>query len=217
MDFRKCLTVTLFLLPAMLSVSARQQEDGINAIKTADGFVLVWNQSDIHFTLAVKGKDVRPLNSTEHVFFNVDGVAFQVQAVAISEFMKGSRKKKPDNRSILEAHRDWESQFIESSLLGKKLSVQTALHKLSDGSDALLWKFDMPEMPQGMNSSAKEQIYLTVVSGDHVILLNGAVEGEVAESAVQKFLLDTIATLKVSPKPTNLRELQETIRKGNSQ
>jgi hypothetical protein len=212
MEFKRYFTV-IFLLAAMSGVSARPQEGGINAIKTADGFVLVWNQPDVHFTLAIKGKDVHPLNSTEHVFFNVDGVVFQVQTVALSEFMEGAQKKRPDNSSILTAHRDWESRFIESSLLGKKLNVRTSPQKLSDGSEALLWKFDMPE---GMNSDAREQIYLTVVRGDHVILLNGVVEGATAESKVEKFLLDTIATLKVSPEPINLQELQESIRKESS-
>lgn len=205
------------LLSSLLVVGATQQEEGINAVKTADGFVLVWNQPDIHFTLAVKGKNVRPMNSTEHVFFDVDGVVFQVQTVAVREFMKGAREKNPDDMTILTAHRDWESQFIADSLLGKKLNVQTVPQKLGNGGDALLWKFDMPKMPEGVQSSAREHLYLTVVSGDHVILLNGVVEGEVSESTVQKFLLDTISTLKVSAKPINLGELQEAIRKGSPQ
>lgn len=214
MKVRRCAGVIL-LLSSLLSVGASAQENGINAIKTVDGFVLVWNQPGIYFTLDVKGKDIRPLNSTEHVFFQVDGIVFQVQTVAVSAFIKEAQKKKPDDKTILMAHRDWESEFIQSSLLGKKLNVQTVPQKLGNGSEALLWKFAMPEMPEGVNGGAKEQIYLTVVSGDHVILLNGVVEGETTESAVQKFLLDTISTLKPNSKPINLRELQESIRKGN--
>jgi hypothetical protein len=217
MDVRRCLVVILFSTVFSFECYATQQENGINAIKTADGFVLVWNQPDIHFTLGVKGKDVRPLNSTEHVFFNVDGVVFQVQSVAISEFVKDAQKKKLNDMSILLAHRDWEWQFIESTLLGKKLNVQTVPQKLSNAGEGLLWKFEMPAMPKVANSSAKEQIYLTVVSGDHVILLNSVVEGAISESAAQKFLLDTISTLKVSSKPINLQDLQESIRKGNVQ
>jgi hypothetical protein len=218
MKVRRCLSVViLVLLPSLLSVRAEQQEDGISAVKTDEGLMLVWNQPDIHFTLEIKGKDVRPLNSAEHVFFNVDGMPFQVQSAAITEFMKDADRKKQDDKSILMAHRDWESQFIQSSLLDKKLNVQTVPQKLSNGGQALLWKFEMPAMPEVTNSTAKSQIYLTVVSGDKVILLNGVVEGAIAESAVEKFLLDTISTLKVSPKPIDLRELQETIRKGKPQ
>ena len=191
-----CLLVILFSTVFSFECYASHQENGINAIKTADGFVLVWNQPDIHFTLGIKGKDVRPLNSTEHVFFNVDGVVFQVQSVAISEFMKDAQKKKLDDMSILSAHRDWESQFIESTLLGKRLKVQTVPQKLNNAGVALLWKFEMPVMPEVANSTAKEQIYLSVVSGNHVILLNSAVEGVISESTAQKFLLDTRLIIK---------------------
>lgn len=217
MNLRRFLAVILFSTVFSCECYATQQENGVNAIKTADGFVLVWNQPNIHFTLGVKGKDVRPINSTEHVFFNVDGVVFQVQCVAISEFVKDAQKKKLDDMSILLAHRDWESQFIESALLGKKLNVQTVPQKLSNAVEALLWKFEMPLMPEVANSSAKEQIYLTVVSGDHVILLNSVVDEAISESTAQKFLLDTISTLKVSSTPINLQEMQESIRKGNGQ
>ena len=199
MDVRRSLVVILFCTIFSFECYATPQENGINAIKTADGFVLVWNRPDIHFTLAVKGKDVRPLNSTEHVFFNVDGIVFQVQSVAVSEFVKDAQKKKLNDMSILLAHRDWESQFIESTLLGKKLNVQTVSQKLSNVGEALLWKFEMPALPEVENVSAKEQIYLTVVSGDHVILLNSVAEGAISASTAQKFLLDTISTLRSAP------------------
>jgi hypothetical protein len=209
------LAIPLSLLVCLVPVHAIQQEGGVAAIKTADGFLLVWNKPDVHFTLAIKGKDVRPLNSTERVFFNVDGIVVQVQSVAISEFMKDATKQKPDDRSVLMAHRDWESQFLQSSLLGKKINVQTVPQKLDDGKEALLWKFDMPEMPEGVHTTAKEQVYLTMVSGHHVILLNAAVEGNTAESLVQRFLMNTIATLRVSSKPIDAQELQKSIRAGN--
>ena len=217
MDLRKFLVVILFSTIFSCDCYATQQENGVNAIKTADGFLLVWNQPDIHFTLGIKGKEVRPLNSTEHVFFNLDGVVFQAQCVAISEFINDAQKQKLNDMSILLAHKDWESQFIESTLLGKKLNVQTVPQKLSNGGEALLWKFEMPTMPAVANSSVKEQIYLTVVTGDHVILLNTVVDEAISESTAQKFLLDTISTLKVSSKPINVQELQESIRKGNEQ
>jgi hypothetical protein len=215
MKVGRYLGLIVILMSSLLTASAAHQEDAITVIKTDDGVMLVWNLPDLHFTIEIKGTDVRPLNSPESVFFNVDGKVLQVQSVAVNEFMKDAERTKKDDKSILVAHRDWESQFIESSLLGKKLTVETVPQKLSNGSEGLLWKFAMPKMPEMTNTTAKAQIYLTVVSGAHVILLNGVVEGETVESAVQNFLLETISTLKVSPKPINLRELQESIRKGN--
>lgn len=210
MKFRKCVVIVLSLLSSIWIVRASQQENGIAALKTADGFLLIWNQPDIHFTIEIKGKEIRPMNSTEHVFFNVDGMVVQVQSAAISEFIKDNKKPKPDEKSILTAHLDWETQFIESGL-GKTISVQLTPQKLSDGSEALYWKFDMPE---GLNAEAKKQLFVTRVSNNHVLVLNGVVTKTVEEERVRKFLTDTISTLKISSNPINVQELQEAIRKG---
>lgn len=195
--------------PALVLFS---QESDRAAIKTADGFLFVWNRPDLYFTISIKGKDIQPLNDPAHVFFNVDGMVFQLQVAEISEFAPDARIKKLDDKTILAAHRDWESKFVEG-LLGKKLQVQTLNTRLSNGGDALLWQFDMPE---GINADAKKQLYLTIVSKNYVLLLNGVVNAAVTETAVRKYLLNTIATLKISPVPIDVKQLAESIRKGSA-
>jgi len=182
----------------------------VNAIKTIDGYLLVWNRPDLHFTVLIKGKDVKPLNDSEHVFFNVDGMVFQIQFASVSEFAPDAKEKKLDDKAILAAHRDWESKFIEG-LLSSKLKVQSLNTKLSNGGEASLWQFDMPE---GMNVEARKQLYLSVVSGDYVVLLNSVVTAAISEETARKFLLDTMATLKFSSTPIDVKKLSESIRKS---
>jgi hypothetical protein len=203
-----------FLSFSAHGVGASKQEDGTAAIKTADGYLLVWNEPEIHFTISIQGKEVKAMNSTEHVFFSVDGMAFQVQCVAVGQFLKEAEKQGLNELQILAAHQDWESKFIESSLLGKKLEVQSTPQKLPDGSEALLWRFKMPE---GISTEVKAQMYLTMVRAGHVILLNGSVPENTDESAVQKLLMNSAATLKLSRTRINVRDLSESIRKGSLQ
>lgn len=197
------------LLLALPSVCAAQTDDGIAAIKAPDGYVLVWNQPGSHFTLTIKGKDVQT-ESREYVLFKVDQMFFQVQAVAIRKFMKETAKGKAEETAILMAHRDWESDYLQNTLK-KKFTVQTVVKKLRDGRDALLWRYDMPELPPEMHSTAKAQVYLSVVCGNHVILLNSAVEGLKTEAMAQALLLDTIATLQTSVTPIDVQEVRKTI------
>ena len=68
-------------------------------------------------------------------------------------------------------------------------------------------------MPKGLDAEAKKQIFLTVVSGNHVLLLNGVVTDKFEEKTVRQILVSTMSTLKVSPIPIKLREVQESIRK----
>lgn len=187
-----------------------QAEDGFATIKTSDGVLFVWNVEELHFSLAIKGKDIKPQGDSEHIFFAVDGRVLQIQAAAIKQFAPDAREKKLDERAILAAHRDWESKFIEE-LLHSKLRVQTFNVKLSNGSAASMWQFDMPE---GMNADTQKQLYLTVVQGDFVVLLNSEVSAANPEEEGRKFLLETMATLKSSPTPIDVKQLSESIHKG---
>lgn len=205
----KYVVTPLLLLISTLSVLASRQADGdgVAAIKTETGYLIVWNQPDIHFTLGLKGKDVRPMNrpAAGSVAFNVDGVVFQVQTVAISEFLKNAKKQKLSEQAILIAHRDWESQYLEQTV-GEKLNVTTSPRQLSNGSQALLWKSDKPR------TKGSEQTYLTTVSGANVVILNGVVSGRISETAVEQLLLDTISTLRVSSRSIDVLKLRESIR-----
>jgi hypothetical protein len=187
-----------------------QAEDGSATIKTSDGVLFVWNVEELHFSLAIKGKDIKPQGDSEHIFFSVDGRVLQIQAAAIKQFAPDAKEKKLDERAILAAHRDWESKFIEE-LLHSKLRVQTFNVKLSNGSAASMWQFDMPE---GMNADTQKQLYLTVVQGDFVVLLNSEVSATNSEEEGRKFLLDTMATLKSSPTPIDVKQLSKSVRKG---
>ena len=132
------------LIALSVSVVSAQQEEGSATIKTNDGILFVWNLSELHFSLTIKGQDIKPLEDPDHIFFTVDGKVLQIHAAAIREFAPDAKEKKLDDRAILAAHRDWESKFIED-LLKSKLRVQTFNVKLSGGGDASLWQFDMPE------------------------------------------------------------------------
>lgn len=198
------LLVNMFLVGSLLAA----QEDGITALKTEGGVLLVWNQPNDYFTLEIFGKDIRPLNASGRVFFSVDGIPFQIQSVPIGEFLKDAGRAESSTQSILAAHRNWESQYIESAL-GRKLDVRSSPVRLKGEREALFWKFDMPK---GISNDAKQQQYLSAVNGPHVLLLNGVVTGGQKEETVRNLLVASMESLKRSQKPINLRELQETLR-----
>lgn len=187
-----------------------QQENGWSAIKTDEGILFVWNVPGLSFSIQLKGKEVKPLNDPEHIFFSVDGRVLQIQLAGIINFAPDAKEKKLDDKAILTAHRDWEAKYVEG-LLHSKLTVQTFNTKLSNGSDALMWQFDMPKE---MNAEAQKQLYLTLVAKDYVLLLNSEATTSTPDAAGRKFLLDTVATLKISSTPIDVKKLSESIRAG---
>ena len=186
-----------------------QEDEGRAAIKTTDGFLFVWNRPDIHFTVAIKGAEVKPMGDPEHVFFNVDGKVLQIQIVQIGEFAADAKAKKLDDKSILAAHREWESQYIEG-LLNSKLVVQSSSTKVN-GNEALAWQYDVPAT---IRADTRKQLYLTMVSGDYVLLINSVATDTISDEVARKFLLDTAATLKTSPTTIDVKKLAEAIRAG---
>ena len=187
------------------------QEDGWTTIKTDDGVLFVWNVRGLYFTLAIKGKEIKSLEDPDHIFFSVDGQVLQIQTAALANFAADAKEKKLADKAILVAHRDWESKYIED-LIHAKLAMRTFNTKLSNGSDALMWQFDMPE---GMNNVALKQLYLTLVAKDYVLMLNSEATATFSDADGRKFLLDTIATLKLSQTPIDVKQLAESIRAGS--
>jgi hypothetical protein len=192
--------------------SLTTQEDTWTTLKTDDGILFVWNRTGLHFTLSVKGKDIRPMNDPNNIFFVVDGLILQIQSLPISNFAPDARKNKLDDKAILLAHRDWESGFLETELLHTKIKVKSASERLSAGIDALIWQYDLPESLK--NPDVTGQMYLTRVAQDYVILLNAVTSPAVPDSAARRFLLDAITTLKISQDRIDIKKLQEAIQKG---
>jgi hypothetical protein len=200
-----------FLLTYPVVTVPVQQEDGWQAIKTEDGVLFVWNVRGLYFTLAIKGQEIKPLEDPEHIFLSVDGRILQIQLAAINDFAPTAKEKKLDDKAILVAHRDWEAKYIED-VLHSKLTVRTFNAKLSNGSEATMWQFDMPE---GMNTEVQKQLYLTRVAKDYVLMLNSEATATISDADGRKFLLETIATLKLSPTPIDVKQLAESIRNAS--
>ncbi|HEX8177975.1 MAG TPA: hypothetical protein VF525_00385 [Pyrinomonadaceae bacterium] len=209
MNYKKLTSTYLVVLLALTVTQAKPQADyGSGAIKTKDGFLLVWNAPNNYYTLEIKGKNVRQA-STERVQFSVDGMFLQILTAPVKDFIEDAKRAKMNDRAILEAHRDWEVNFMESAYK-EKLKVESAWQKLSNGKDALAWQITVPE---SAHSNVKKQVSLTSVKGDYVMMLGGVVTDTIEEHASQQLLLNTMETLKVSNEPIDLRKLQEATRK----
>lgn len=210
MRFKVYVAVIVLSLISSSSAFSYDQDDGVLAIKTVTGYVLVWNKKDNYFTLEVKGKEVKPQMDTKYVFMGVDGITLQVTSVPFKAFLKDSKNKTPSE--ILKAHQEWEAEYL-GSLDNEKLNVETSAQKLSDGRDVLFWKYDMRE---GASKSVKKQFYLAMLSRNHVVLLNGVVSIYTNDDAVRQLLFVTAATLKTSSDKIDVKKLQESIKRERS-
>lgn len=199
------LAAGVILLFAAVSAFAQDEQSGM--IKTADGVLVVWNEPGNYFTIEIKGQRIEP--AERPMMFAVDGKFFQVVTTEKAQFAKGG---KSDDRSILEAHRQWEADYISEMLGGRKLDIKSSWVKTAAGADALRWSYDAPKVDD--RQTALRQLYLTTVKRNHVLVLNTVVEPGGDETKLWQLLTDTLNTLKPSDKPLSLKAVSEQVKKG---
>ena len=188
-------------------LSFQTPDEGITLIKSRQGFVIVYNEGKLHFTIEFVGRELIPVNS-ERIFFKIDGKILQVQIANVEEFFQSSEKNQKESE-ILEKHREWEQNYLSDL---SKLKLQVSSEKVTTRlyREGLLWHFQMPE---GMNQLVKGQVYVTSVIGDQVLTLNYTVEKEDTIMTAAKYLTEALNTPKVSNKPISVKAIQEEMRK----
>lgn len=199
--FPKLLGCILLLVAA---VSAQEQS---GAIKTTNGLLIVWNEPGNYYTIEIKGKTVEPIPN-QTLWFKVDGKFFQIATPKKDQFAKDVK----EDRAVLLAQMKWEADYI-GGLLKQEIKPTSTWIKLSNGTEANFWSFDMPKIAEGQ--TARKQLYISVVKGDRVLMVNSPVEGTEDEKTILKLLTDHISTLKPSDKPLSLQKASEMVKAGN--
>jgi hypothetical protein len=144
--------------------------------------------------------------------FLFDGKFLQIVTALKKDFLTESQKQQQmDESSTLAAHQDWETKYLET-VVGEKIKVDSEKIRLSNNKDALLWSFRVPDKDQG---KVKRQVFLTVVKGESILVLNGAETPTVDLDTARRFLLESVATLKISDKPLTQDEAKKLASKSN--
>lgn len=199
----------VFLLLYWLPINTMaQQNAGVTLLKSERGVVLLYNKNSLHFTIEFAGKDIKPADS-EQIFLSVDNRMLQLQVADVIEVI-GKEKSKLSNADILTKHRDWERDFLNITLRSQLKVVSEAIKNPAQ-RDTLFWHFPMPD---GMNEQVSEQTFLTTVIGDKILALNYSVNKDDSISNAQKYLQETMNSLKTSDKPILVKKVQEGLRKN---
>lgn len=182
-------------------------QDSTTLLKTDAGILWVHNGGQTNFTIEIKGNDIQPLQ--EFPFISVDKRPMQVHVLAIDEFYQAKPQSQANSSAILQAHQNWEAEH-HSKLLSTKLKVE-AEALLVNGREALFWSYQMPAAHQ---SDFQAQLFLTIVIGNDLLLLNTPAKTNEPLNTSRTFLLDTLKTIKVSKTIFNIQTLQEEFRQS---
>lgn len=201
-------TLLTLLLVNLLSISTvSQSSQGVTLMKSEHGILWVDNDGNSNFTIELKGNDVRPLQ--EFPFMMADGIPLQIRRADVKELFTSPPKTRPSDDEILKTHQMWELKYIEETMQGKVTSRSEIISEKVK-RPALLWAFSMPlKSPD----QPYEQIFVTTVNRDKVIVLSAPVFKKEESDKVASYLTQTLGTIQTSEKPFDIKEIQKILRK----
>ena len=181
-----CLLVLPFLPATLLAQST--------VYTAADGVVLLSNKPGCYYTLDIAGRSVQPsgADSSPNPLFSADGKFLQVITVPGDEFRA---KPKMADEEFLRSHLSYEAGHHKLALADIKVEVTS----LAKGQTALFWSF-IPPIPQ-----AKEQVFLTFRSREHVLILGSAIDPPQTRKEIRAFLIKTASSFHRSTTPMTLQ------------
>jgi len=197
-------TVTICLLSLMISAQ-KAKTYGKLSIKTAYGYLFISNTSEKSFTLEIRGKEVEVINEGNNRMFVVDEKLLNIVQADTKSFI--SANEKLTEEQILEKHKVWESEYRSQAFKTKlELKIEPATVK---DFKTMFWGYARPLA----NEEYDRDYLLTKVVGKDILALNTSLYIGEKLPDYQKFLVDTLSTLKISDEPFDVQKLTEEFRK----
>ena len=196
--------MAIFLLSPLISAQQKIIY-GRLSIKTDYGYLFISNTTEKSYTFEIRGKDIEEIKGGSHPTFVVDEKLLQIIQVDKKAFVSGNEKLTEEE--ILEKHKVWESDYL-SGEFGKKLDLKIEKVIVKDFK-TMFWGFQRPIA----NTEYDRDYLLTKVVGNNILALNVSLYVGDKLSDYQKFLVETLGTLKISDKPFDIKKLSEEILK----
>jgi hypothetical protein len=204
-----CFAIVLNLSATFLSAQEKSQSVvmPIASIKTADGYLFVYNTPFRSFTIELKGKEVTPAKDTQIPMFFVDGRLVQIITVDIQHFV-ASNKPDANEEDTLEAHKIWESDYLATQY-GEKLKLESEKLVLNN-IKTLFWGFKRPSA----NESFDRDYFLSTVFGTKVLALSSPIKPSEFVAEYRSLLTGIMSTIKISSQPFDILKISEDLKKG---
>jgi hypothetical protein len=191
MTLRGAVSTSLLVL---LSLAPHAAHAADKVVQAEHGYRVVSDGPGDAFTLEITGDVIQQKLDLAPLFFTVDKMVLQIVAPEIKDFLQLRKRKKMDDRAVLTAHRDFEAAYLEEANQ-TRFHIESSWKTLDNGRDALLWAF---KMPVDRTRNVTEQVYLTTLAGDRVLMLVSPLTEQTDRDASIQLLLRTASTLKMS-------------------
>ncbi len=202
---RFAVAAMLICLLSLIISAQKAKTYGKLSIKTAYGYLFISNTSEKSFTLEIRGKEIEIINEGNNRMFVVDEKLLHIVQADTKAFI--SANEKLSEEESLEKHKVWESEY-RSQAFKTKLELKMEKVTVKDFK-TMFWGYTRPLA----NEEYDRDYLLTKIIGKDVLALNTSIYIGEKVSDYQKFLVDTLSTLKISDEPFDVQKLTEEFRK----
>jgi hypothetical protein len=179
------------------ATNAESGSDGLAAVRTPCGALIVANDGAVHFTVELSGGHIELKQHPDGLLIRVDDLI--VQTVNTSRAQIGAPAATKTGVDLLRTHLVWESEYM-GKLLATKLETHevdligaTGAHQPERG---LMWWFAVPATPQ---VQAGHSVYATFELAEHVVGLSARTLGDLQPAAVMERLGGWMGSFRASP------------------
>jgi hypothetical protein len=181
---KNVLALIVLLLPTILLSQSNYQE--ITPIGTRKGAIMVYNFPNSHFTIRVEGERVTPAKQP-FVFF-VDNRALQLVHVNLKDI--GNFAGCNNLEDSLKFHQQYELDYLTRTMHAELVLESRETSRV--GSKLFLfWQYNLP--PE-MKAQLEQQIQLTTIVGDKLLMLKTAGTKQEKVSDLNKWLENFAST-----------------------
>jgi hypothetical protein len=195
---------TLFVM-VMLASAQDNGPSPIGMVYTKTGLLVFSNDDNDFFTFEINGEKPNAFQKDGYNFINVNNKTIQFNIESFADFL--SSKNKMPELDILQANLKYELKNMEETMK-TKLDVKIENKKCKNGRLILVWSFKMPKQ----YTSTKMQLYVTTVTKNHVLVLNGVISKESNYEEIDRILENGMNSLKPREIAINPYALQDSIK-----
>lgn len=194
------------LMSVLLSVFACSVSAQHASIKTATGFLHVYNGQPHSLTLEIVGETVEAREVAGNPAFMVDGELVQVLLVPRSNFDPDRKAKDTD---ILTAHQTWELDYMKKEVFLSDLKAD--LEPMTVGErPALFWSFVRTKYKDEFDRDS----FMTTRFADGIVGLSTPIKVGDELRGGRDRLTRILKTARFSDRPFDIQKLADSIRKG---
>ncbi len=142
-------------------------------VRTATGFVQVFNEKESFFKVNIEGEEVIPMESKEEIIYVVDDQYLQLFNTPVSRFQEAPAAA-TSKEELLKRYMDYEIQYIKKQT-ETDIEVQSELLKTNSGLTYLYWHFSSPSKKNQKQSTrlVVEEHYISLLCNQQVLNLYG--------------------------------------------